>query len=98
MMVRQKLSYRRFLSIFFFALLTLMTCACGRPFSARTANPSPTPTQVPCTAPSQRPGDSVKTIVSGGIKRDFLVHLPPSYGKYLQPLVIGYLGYSWTMQ
>src|SRR5690242_3079081 len=79
-------------------LLSLVMCACGTPFSAPAANPSPTATQAPCTASPQRPGDSIKTISSGGLKRSFLLHLPPAYGKYLQPLVIGYHGYSWTMQ
>jgi polyhydroxybutyrate depolymerase len=81
-----------------FILLSLIVCACDASFPAPTTTPSPTATQVSCTSAAQRPGDSVRTISSGGLKRSFLLHLPPTYGKYLQPLVIGYHGYSWTMQ
>jgi polyhydroxybutyrate depolymerase len=81
-----------------FFLWSLLMCACGTPFSAPAVHASPTATQAPCTAAPQRAGDSIRTISSGGLKRSFLLHFPPGYGKYLQPLVIGYHGYSWTMQ
>src|SRR5689334_22170518 len=86
---------RHCISVVLLILLCLVVCACDAPFSAPAANPSPTATQAPCTASVQQPGDSIKTISSGGLKRSFLLHLPPAYGKYLQPLVIGYHGYSW---
>ncbi|QBD82640.1 hypothetical protein EPA93_44415 [Ktedonosporobacter rubrisoli] len=51
-----------------------------------------------CTTPAHPAGDSTNSIVSGGLKRSFLVHLSPSYGKAPQPLVIGYHGYHWSSQ
>src|SRR5581483_4975363 len=48
--------------------------------------------------PHHDAGDSTGTITSAGLKRTFLVHLAPSYGKRPQPLVINYHGYSWTAQ
>jgi polyhydroxybutyrate depolymerase len=89
---------RHCIPVVLLALLSLIACACGAPFSAPAVKTSPIATQAPCTASPQRPGDSIKTISSDGLKRSFLLHLPPAYGKYLQPLVIGYHGYSWTMQ
>ena len=59
---------------------------------------TPTPTPVPCTKPRHAGGDSSVAIISGGVKRTFLLHLPPDYGQHLQPLVVGYHGYSWTSQ
>src|SRR6266700_899411 len=59
---------------------------------------TPPPTPVPCTKPRHAGGDSSVAIISGGVKRTFLLHLPPDYGQHLQPLVVGYHGYSWTSQ
>lgn len=53
---------------------------------------------VSCTTPPHSPGESMGSIVSGGVQRTFLLHLPPSYGKQALPLVISYHGYSWTSQ
>ena len=53
---------------------------------------------ISCTTPQHALGDSTETITSGGIKRTFLVHLPPSYGSHPQALVLNYHGYSWTSQ
>src|SRR5947207_3258845 len=49
-----------------------------------------------CKTPAHKTGDSTNTIMSGGLKRSFLVHLPASYGKQPQPLVLMYHGYTGT--
>ncbi len=51
-----------------------------------------------CTTPDYTLGDSTGSIQSAGLKRTFLVHLPPSYGMQPQALVILYHGYNWTSQ
>jgi polyhydroxybutyrate depolymerase len=51
-----------------------------------------------CKTPQHSPGDSNNSITSGGLKRTFLLHLPPSYGRDYQPLVINYHAYSFTAQ
>jgi polyhydroxybutyrate depolymerase len=56
------------------------------------------PVQKTCTTPSYPLGDSTGSLLSGGLKRTFLVHLAPDYGIQPQPLVILYHGYSWTSQ
>src|SRR5689334_22239875 len=48
----------------------------------------PTQPIVTCTTPQHAPGDSTGSITSGGLKRTFLVHLPPGYGVQPQPLVL----------
>jgi polyhydroxybutyrate depolymerase len=53
---------------------------------------------VTCTTPPHNSGDSTSTLLSGGLRRSFLLHLPPSYGKQPQPLIVAYHGYSWTSQ
>ena len=53
---------------------------------------------VTCKTPQHSLGDSTDTIYSAGLKRSFLVHLSPSYGRQPQPLVLNYHGYSWTSQ
>src|SRR2546427_421517 len=58
----------------------------------------PTQPLVTCTTPEHAPGDSTDSITSGGLKRTFLVHLPPDYGVQSEPLVLLYHGYSWTSQ
>jgi polyhydroxybutyrate depolymerase len=65
-------------------------------FSVIQHRSTPTPTPPLCTAPIRSAGKNTITLTSGGLQRTFLLHLPPSYGKYQQPLVIGYHGYSWT--
>jgi polyhydroxybutyrate depolymerase len=47
-----------------------------------------------CKTPPHNAGDSTQTISSGGLERTFLVHLAPSYGRQVQPLIISYHGYS----
>lgn len=59
---------------------------------------SPTQAPILCKTPKHTLGDTTATITSGGLKRTYLIHLAPSYGKQLQPLVIVYHGYSWTSQ
>lgn len=53
---------------------------------------------ITCKTPEHKAGDSVVSLKSGGVKRSFLVHLPPTYGRQEQPLVLNYHGYSWTAQ
>ena len=47
-----------------------------------------------CTTPQHTPGTSNSTITSSGLKRSFILHLAPSYGKQPQAVVINYAGYS----
>jgi len=49
-----------------------------------------------CKTPAHKTGDSTNTIMSGGLKRSFLVHLPASYGEQPEPLVLMYHGYTGT--
>jgi polyhydroxybutyrate depolymerase len=56
------------------------------------------PPVVTCTTPQHAPGDRTGSITSGGLKRTFLVHLPPGYGVHPLPLILLYHGYSWTAQ
>lgn len=58
----------------------------------------PTQVQKTCTTPTYPLGDSTGSIMSGGLKRTFLIHLPPSYGIQPQPLLLLYHGYNWTSQ
>lgn len=51
---------------------------------------------VTCKTPAHTLGDMTDTLLSGGLKRTFLVHLAPSYGVQPQALVIAYHGYSWA--
>jgi polyhydroxybutyrate depolymerase len=52
--------------------------------------------QPPCTTPKHKSGDAYGSIQSAGLKRTFLLHLPPSYGLHPQALVVAYHGYSWS--
>lgn len=49
----------------------------------------------PC-ANGHSAGDSTVEINSAGLKRSFVVHLPPDYGRQLLPLVVNYHGYDNT--
>lgn len=49
----------------------------------------------PCSI-SHSAGDSTISLNSGGMKRMFIVHLPPSYSQQPLPLVINYHGYDNT--
>lgn len=51
-----------------------------------------------CKTPPHTLGDSSGSLLSGGLKRTFLLHLAPSYGTQPQALLIVYHGYSWTSQ
>lgn len=53
---------------------------------------------VACKTPQHTLGDSTGSIMSGGLKRTFLVHLAPDYGMRPQALVLVYHGYSWSSQ
>src|SRR5689334_18426864 len=85
--------------LIFFSIVTYV--ATGRGISVLSGGGSilftttPTPSPVPCMKPHHASGDSTITITSGGIKRTSLLHLPQGYGQYIQPLVVGYHGYSW---
>lgn len=67
------------------------------PFVPHT-NTTPTEPPITCTTPRHTAGDSNNTITSDGLHRTFLLHLPPSYGRQPQPLVINYHGYTETTQ
>src|SRR5579863_8306417 len=62
--------------------------ASGRPTSTLPA--------ITCKTPEHAAGDSDVSLVSAGVKRTFILHLPPSYGRQPQPLVISYHGYTFT--
>src|SRR5581483_6309389 len=47
----------------------------------------------PCSV-SHSPGDQTLSISSGGTRRTFIVHLPPSYASQPLPVVITYHGYD----
>lgn len=89
-----------------FAVYAVATLAHSHLPQGVTAQNSPvvkthaTPTEPPitCTTPQHAPGNSNNTITSGGLQRTFLLHLPPSYGRQPQPLVINYHGYTETTQ
>jgi polyhydroxybutyrate depolymerase len=49
----------------------------------------------PCSI-SHAPGDETIPISSGGLRRIFIVHLPPSYASQPLPVVINYHGYDNT--
>ncbi len=53
---------------------------------------------VTCKTPAHTVGDSTVSLTSAGLKRTFLIHLPPSYGVQPQSLIVVYHGYSWTSQ
>ncbi|HVB24824.1 MAG TPA: PHB depolymerase family esterase [Ktedonobacteraceae bacterium] len=94
------------LVILTFAVYAVATLAHNHLPQGVTAQSSPvvkthaTPTESPitCTTPQHAAGNSNNTITSGGLQRTFLLHLPPSYGRQPQPLVINYHGYTETTQ
>ena len=49
----------------------------------------------PCST-ARSAGDSTIEISSSGIKRNFILHLPPSYGQQPLPMVVNYHGYDNT--
>ncbi len=49
---------------------------------------------ITCKTPQHSAGTSNGSITSGGLKRIFVLHLAPSYGRQPQPLVINYHGYD----
>jgi polyhydroxybutyrate depolymerase len=53
---------------------------------------------ITCKTPPHDAGDSDISILSAGVKRTFILHLPPSYGRQPQPLVISYHGYTFTAE
>lgn len=56
-----------------------------------------TPVPPPCSTPSHPLGDSTLSITSGGMRRTFIVHLPPSYSNnQTLPIVFNYHGYART--
>lgn len=50
--------------------------------------------EITCTTPPQEPGNHTETITSVGLERSFIVHLPASYGRHAQPLLINFHGYN----
>jgi polyhydroxybutyrate depolymerase len=63
--------------------------------SETSINPAPV---VTCKTPPHDPGDTNGSIFSSGVKRTFILHLPPSYGRQPLPLVISYHGYTFTAE
>ncbi|HEY3993162.1 MAG TPA: PHB depolymerase family esterase [Ktedonobacteraceae bacterium] len=49
----------------------------------------------PCST-ARSAGDSTIEISSSGVKRDFILHLPPAYGQQPLPIVVNYHGYDNT--
>src|SRR5258708_39525809 len=66
------------------------------PKSASAGLTRPAQPPITCTTPQHSPGDINGSIPSAGLKRTFLLHLAPSYGRQPQPLVINYHRYSIT--
>src|SRR5258708_35936941 len=64
--------------------------------ASRPAGASNTQARRLCDTPSHPKGDSNASIISSAVVRNFLVHLPPSYGEQPPPLVINYHGYNNT--
>lgn len=105
MMIDKQVTLRRLVGIagMVLALFVLLSAIAYVAYSAQHATngatgQSPALTATICQAPTHQLGDSTGTITSGGVQRTFLIHLPPTYGYILQPLLIGYHGYSWTTQ
>jgi polyhydroxybutyrate depolymerase len=72
----------------------VLLAACARP--AGRASP---PTAQPVGAPAAAAGDSVASITSGGVARQYRLHVPPGYQQgRLMPLVISLHGYSSNAQ
>jgi polyhydroxybutyrate depolymerase len=101
-MIDKQVTLRRLVGIggMVLALFVLLSVIAYVAYSAQqakgAAGQSPALTATMCQAPVHQLGDSTATITSGGVQRTFLIHLPPTYGYILQPLLIGYHGYSWT--
>jgi polyhydroxybutyrate depolymerase len=71
------------------------------PSASRSLVTSPLTTTQPastCKTPPHSTGDSNVSIISSGVKRTFIMHLPPSYGRQPQALVISYHGYTFTAE
>ena len=66
------------------------------PKSASAGLTRPAQPPITCTTPQHSPGNINGSITSAGLKRTFLLHLAPSYGRQPQPLVINYHGYGIT--
>jgi polyhydroxybutyrate depolymerase len=90
-----------------FSLTILLTvAACGQqatstPTASSNSSRSVTAITRPpitCTTPQHVAGNSNLSITSGGLNRTFILHLPPSYGKQPQPLVINYHAWSVSAQ
>ena len=72
-------------------VVLLVVCLCAVAFSF--TGPS-TACRHPATGPAQ-PGDSVRTLISGGIERCYLLHLPPSYDSSQPiPVVVSLHGFA----
>ncbi|MBV9689420.1 MAG: dienelactone hydrolase family protein [Ktedonobacteraceae bacterium] len=84
--------------IFFVLLIGLVSVYAIRQSAEPQTVSLPAQSAVTCKTPQHSLGDSTDMIYSAALKRSFLVHLPPSYGRQPQPLVLTYHGYSWTAQ
>lgn len=73
---------------------TLDDASAAPPISDASApDASAQPTQVECPADALAPGDSTATLMHGGLRREFLIHVPRGYdNKTAVPLVLNFHG------
>src|SRR5258706_4085681 len=64
------------------------------PKSASAGLTRPAHPPITCTTPQHSPGDINGSITSARLKRTFLLHLAPSYGRQPPPLVLNHPGYG----
>lgn len=87
-------------------LITIYTNTAHPTHFSNVSKTTPTPTkthgtplpQITCTTPPQHKGDSTLSIISSGLKRTMLIHLPSTYGIKPQALIINYHGYNSTIE
>lgn len=86
------------IAIYVFAARQSILPKVGTPLSFPSLAGAPTKPVITCKTPQHNVGDSTVSMRSAGLKRTFLIHLPPNYGVRPQALVVVYHGYSWTSQ
>lgn len=67
----------------------------AKPGVASLLKPAATQPPITCKTPAHPLGNNTLSIPSAGLQRTFIVHLPPTYGRQPQPMVVAYHGYSW---
>jgi polyhydroxybutyrate depolymerase len=88
------LGLRLFISLV--AAIVVMAAAACKEESAPTATTTPASTQADCTpARSHEPGNFPGTLTSGGLERQYILHVPTSYtGDDATPLVVNLHGHG----